>query len=98
MILILIVLLGLALKAAPEITSEISGLGKRKCSGGDLNPHALRHTPLKRTCLPFHHPSVGEANRDGRSKMAARKYSSFVIVLPLVIGQSVAAGDQGESL
>ncbi len=28
-----------------------------KCSGGDLNPHALRHTPLKRTCLPFHHPS-----------------------------------------
>ena len=30
-----------------------------KCSGGDLNPHALRHTPLKRTCLPFHHPSDG---------------------------------------
>ena len=28
------------------------------CSGGDLNPHAFRHTPLKRTCLPFHHPSV----------------------------------------
>src|SRR3954463_5903843 len=28
-----------------------------KCSGGDLNPHALRHAPLKRTCLPFHHPS-----------------------------------------
>ncbi len=27
------------------------------CSGGDLNPHAFRHTPLKRTCLPFHHPS-----------------------------------------
>ena len=25
---------------------------------GDLNPHGLRHTPLKRTCLPFHHPSV----------------------------------------
>jgi hypothetical protein len=31
---------------------------KQKCSGGDLNPHALRHTPLKRTCLPFHHPSA----------------------------------------
>ena len=30
------------------------------CSGGDLNPHALRHTPLKRTCLPFHHPSDPE--------------------------------------
>src|SRR5438093_13633185 len=27
------------------------------CSGRDLNPHAFRHTPLKRTCLPFHHPS-----------------------------------------
>ncbi len=32
-------------------------LGCLLCSGGDLNPHALRHTPLKRTCLPFHHPS-----------------------------------------
>src|SRR5215831_12009545 len=33
------------------------------CSGGDLNPHALRHTPLKRTCLPFHHPSgLGDRN------------------------------------
>src|SRR3954465_9142052 len=30
---------------------------KEKCSEGDLNPHALRHAPLKRTCLPFHHPS-----------------------------------------
>src|SRR5438270_8710195 len=29
------------------------------CSGGDLNPHVFRHTPLKRTCLPFHHPSDG---------------------------------------
>src|SRR5215208_1443150 len=28
------------------------------CSGRDLNPQAFRHTPLKRTCLPFHHPSV----------------------------------------
>ena len=31
---------------------------KRNCSGRDLNPHAFRHTPLKRTCLPFHHPSL----------------------------------------
>ena len=23
-----------------------------------MNPHAFRHTHLKRTCLPFHHPSV----------------------------------------
>ena len=32
------------------------------CSGGDLNPHAFRHTPLKRTCLPFHHPSEAGEN------------------------------------
>src|SRR5205814_6882291 len=32
-------------------------LAIKKCSGRDLNPHAFRHTPLKRTCLPFHHPS-----------------------------------------
>ena len=37
--------------------SEGNSGEKKKCSGGDLNPHALRHTPLKRTCLPFHHPS-----------------------------------------
>ena len=30
---------------------------RKPCSGRDLNPHAFRHTPLKRTCLPFHHPS-----------------------------------------
>ena len=28
------------------------------CSRWDLNPHALGHTHLKRTCLPFHHPSL----------------------------------------
>ncbi len=26
------------------------------CAGRDLNPHGLLHTPLKRMCLPFHHP------------------------------------------
>src|SRR6266487_2184667 len=31
---------------------------RKWCSGRDLNPHAFRHTPLKRTCLPFHHPSL----------------------------------------
>ena len=38
-----------------------------ECSGGDLNPHALRHTPLKRTCLPFHHPS---------------KAGKFILIMP----------------
>ena len=33
---------------------------EKRCSGGDLNPHALRHAPLKRTCLPFHHPSKSD--------------------------------------
>ena len=27
----------------------------RWCRRRDLNPHGLRHTPLKRACLPFHH-------------------------------------------
>jgi hypothetical protein len=32
-----------------------------------LNPHAFRHTPLKRTCLPFHHPSKsGKFNQEKR--------------------------------
>src|ERR1700730_1181568 len=47
------------LRARNSKTSE--GVS-RWCSGGDLNPHALRHTPLKRTCLPFHHPSVRPPN------------------------------------
>ena len=46
--------------ASGQGTSSSRGRGRGRvgeCSGGDLNPHALRHTPLKRTCLPFHHPS-----------------------------------------
>lgn len=41
----------------PDSPSPIWIQNQQWCSGGDLNPHALRHTPLKRTCLPFHHPS-----------------------------------------
>ena len=41
------------------------------CSGGDLNPHALRHTPLKRTCLPFHHPSSGGTQLVSRTMLLA---------------------------
>lgn len=29
------------------------------CRRRDLNPHGLRHTPLKRACLPFHHFGLG---------------------------------------
>ncbi len=46
----------------------------KKCSGGDLNPHALRHTPLKRTCLPFHHPSA----RSGHSLTPVTPLASFL--------------------
>ncbi len=28
------------------------------CPRWDLNPHTFRHTHLKRTCLPFHHPGT----------------------------------------
>ena len=34
------------------------------CRRRDLNPHGLRHTPLKRACLPFHH--FGDRIRDLR--------------------------------
>lgn len=36
---------------------ETQGSAGRKswCRRRDLNPHGLRHTPLKRACLPFHH-------------------------------------------
>src|SRR5689334_23050734 len=43
------------------------------CSGGDLNPHALRHTPLKRTCLPFHHPSGIRGERTSNMAPIPRK-------------------------
>jgi hypothetical protein len=43
------------------------------CSGGDLNPHALRHTPLKRTCLPFHHPSGFRGERTSNMAPIPRK-------------------------
>ena len=40
-----------------------NGSWTRKCSGRDLNPHALRHTPLKRTCLPVSPPEqIAERN------------------------------------
>ena len=54
-----------------------------------MNPHALRHTPLKRTCLPFHHPSVWRVN--GKSPMVPRKFLvcqaglSLMLLLVIVI-------------
>src|SRR5215210_173151 len=34
---------------------EPSDARRSWCRRRDLNPHGLRHTPLKRACLPFHH-------------------------------------------
>src|SRR5207248_10961837 len=45
------------------------------CSGRDLNPHAFRHTPLKRTCLPFHHPSLPDCETfRRREELASIEY------------------------
>jgi hypothetical protein len=43
------------MKSIREIPDNqlIEGLFFGWCEEGDLNPHALRHTPLKRTCLPI---------------------------------------------
>ena len=32
-----------------------------ECAGGDSNPQAVRHTPLERTCIPFHHLRITTA-------------------------------------
>ena len=70
------------------------------CSGGDLNPHAFRHTPLKRTCLPFHHPS--KRNRDWRSvnvrwhPICRKGFVSLALVLTLVIVVVIDEPDEHE--
>ena len=51
----------------------VSTQAARWCSGRDLNPHAFRHTPLKRTCLPFHHPSGFWKLEDGKWEIESRK-------------------------
>jgi hypothetical protein len=40
-----------------EAGYTIRSLDEGWCSERDSNPHAVKHTPLKRTCLPFHHLS-----------------------------------------
>jgi hypothetical protein len=53
-----------------EESGDHSGIldiqGKHWCRRRDLNPHGLRHTPLKRACLPFHHFGVCAAGSTTR--------------------------------
>ena len=45
------------------------------CRRRDLNPHGLRHTPLKRACLPFHH--FGDRIREAYLVQAVASCLSF---------------------
>lgn len=36
---------------------KIKGVSKKWCAGGDLNPHAVKHMPLKHACLPVPPPA-----------------------------------------
>jgi hypothetical protein len=63
------------------------------CSGGDLNPHAFRHTPLKRTCLPFHHPSRVRKNEAGTQE--SKKGILFILMsLLMILLELIRHGDR----
>lgn len=69
--------------------------GKKNCSGGDSNPHALRHAPLKRTCLPFHHPSF--LTKEGReneplANIPQAVSETFCVVFPQLTGANEISG------
>jgi hypothetical protein len=51
-----------------------------KCSGRDLNPHGLRHTPLKRTCLPVPPPELLRGARRCSEVRTMRKESFRICV------------------
>jgi hypothetical protein len=54
-----------------NVRAYLTGIGIYACGvwcrRRDLNPHGLRHTPLKRACLPFHHFGISYevASRQG---------------------------------
>jgi HAD superfamily hydrolase (TIGR01490 family) len=55
----------------PELATDESLWCRRR----DLNPHGLRHTPLKRACLPFHH-----FGKNHEASLVKRRSSEFVVV------------------
>ena len=54
-----------------------------------MNPHAFRHTPLKRTCLPFHHPSetrkLNEESRKARTKPLSNALLLLLVLLLVIV-------------
>ena len=53
----------------------------RWCRRRDLNPHGLRHTPLKRACLPFHHFGTQQKLENPRNcVLASLKPSTYPTV------------------
>lgn len=47
------------------------------CRRRDLNPHGLRHTPLKRACLPFHHFGTWQELAPHNCVLASLKPSTY---------------------
>ena len=55
-----------AVPTRPTVNRAIrSPTGEGWCSGRESNPHALRHTPLKRVCLPVPPPEHSKRWEDG---------------------------------
>lgn len=47
------------------------------CPERDLNPHTLRHTRLRRTCLPFHHLGMADSIWIWKLLQVNLRYSLF---------------------
>ena len=51
-----------------------------------MNPHALRHMPLKHACLPFHHPSDRlRPDKLLAARTAGKVERGFRVCLPLIL-------------
>jgi hypothetical protein len=51
---------------SPSMTKyERKSIRENWCGRLDLNQHTLRHTPLKRACLPFHHDRIKRKDYEG---------------------------------
>ena len=62
------------------------------CSGGESNPHALRHMPLKHACLPFHHPSIMQMRFLNYGKSAVNGLADYRLFFLFLLPLSLAKG------